>query len=118
MERCQQGDREAFGLLYTAMSDQLHRVCRRYVTDEDTANDLVHDSFILIFSKINSLKDTSKAEAWMQKVAQNLSLMYLQRHHPESVISLDELKEPLAVAAPANLANHLRRNHESRRCPA
>lgn len=103
VERCQQGDREAFGLLYTAMSDQLHRVCRRYVTDEDTANDLVHDSFILIFSKINSLKDTSKAEAWMQKVAQNLSLMYLQRHHPESVISLDELKEPLAVAAPPTL---------------
>ena len=57
VERCQQGDREAFGLLYTAMSDRLCHVCRRYVADEDVINDLLHDTFILIFSKIKTLNE-------------------------------------------------------------
>lgn len=100
VEQCQQGDREAFGLLYTTMSERLRRICRRYVADENTVNDLLHDSFILIFSKIKTLKDPSKAEAWMQKVTQNLSLMYLQQHKQGTTVPLDELKEPLDVAVP------------------
>ncbi|MBR5037827.1 MAG: sigma-70 family RNA polymerase sigma factor [Prevotella sp.] len=101
VERCQQGDRQAFGELYTAMADPLRQVCRHYVTDESVIDDLLHDSFLLIFSKINSLRDPSKAEAWMQKVTQNLSLIYLQKHKQQSAVTLDELKQPLAVAAPA-----------------
>ncbi|MBP5714459.1 MAG: sigma-70 family RNA polymerase sigma factor [Prevotella sp.] len=103
VEQCQQGDREAFGLLYTTMSDRLRQVCRHYVADENTVNDLLHDSFILIFSKIKTLKDPSKAEAWMQKVTQNLSLMYLQQHKQGCAIPIDELKEPLDVDAPSVL---------------
>lgn len=98
-ERCQQGDREAFGLLYTRMADRLRMVCRRYVSDENTVNDLLHDAFILIFSKINTLNDPAKAEAWMQKVTQNLALKYLHRHQQAPVISLDELEKPLTAAS-------------------
>ena len=101
VERCQQGDREAFGLLYAAMSERLCRVCRRYVADEEVVNDLLHDTFILIISKIKTLKEPSNAEAWMQKVAQNLSLTYLQKQKQQSKVSLDGLKDTLAVAAPA-----------------
>ena len=100
VERCQRGDREAFGQLYEAMYERLRKVCRHYVADESAVDDLLHDSFLLIFSKINSLSDTSKAEAWMQKVTQNLALAYVQHHKQESLISLDELKQPLAAAAP------------------
>ena len=69
VEQCQQGDREAFGQLYTLMHDRLFSVCQRYVPDKSTSEDLLHDAFLLIFSKIGSIKDTSKAEAWMQKVS-------------------------------------------------
>lgn len=100
VERCQRGDREAFGQLYEAMYERLRQVCRRYVADENAVDDLLHDSFLLIFSKIGSVKDVSKAESWMQKVTQNLALAYVQHHKQESLISLDELKQPLTAAAP------------------
>ena len=103
VERCQQGDREAFGLLYTTMSDRLRKVCRRYVTDEETVNDLLHDSFILIISKIHTLKDLSKPEAWMKKVMKNLTLNYLQHQKQNPEVYLDDLSEPLAVAAPTTV---------------
>ena len=102
-QRCQQGDREAFGQLYTLMSDRLRKVCRRYVSDENNVNDLLHDSFVLIFSKINTLNDPSKTEAWMQKVTQNLAIRYLQEHQQQPVISLDELEKPLTVASPETM---------------
>lgn len=93
VEQCQRGDREAFGQLYTLMHDRLLRVCQRYVPDETTCEDLLHDAFLLIFSKIDSIKDISKAEAWMQKVTQNLALTYLQQRKQKHEVPLDSIKE-------------------------
>ena len=93
VEQCQQGDREAFGQLYTLMHDRLFSVCQRYVPDKSTSEDLLHDAFLLIFSKIGSIKDTSKAEAWMQKVTQNLTLAYLQQHKQKHVVPFDSINE-------------------------
>lgn len=99
VEQCQQGNREAFGELYTLMHDPLLKVCQRYVPDESTSEDLLHDAFLLIFSKIGSLKDTSRAEAWMQKVTSNLSLAYLQHRKQQPIVPLDDIKDATAVPA-------------------
>ena len=103
VQRCQQGDREAFGQLYILMSDRMRKVCLRYVNDENTVNDLLHDSFVLIFSKINTLNNPSKAEPWMLKIAHNLSVTYLQQSQQQPVVSLDALEEPLTVASPETM---------------
>ena len=100
VERCQRGDREAFGQLYEAMYERLRKVCRHYVANENTVDDLLHDSFLLIFSKIDSLRDTSKAEAWMQKVTQNLALAYVQNHKQQPTVSLDEIEPSMTAVAP------------------
>ena len=106
VEQCQRGDREAFGQLYTLMHDRLLRVCQRYVPDETTCEDLLHDAFLLIFSKIDSIKDISKAEAWMQKVTQNLALTYLQQRKQKHEVPLDGIKEAaVSVDMGCNLEN-------------
>lgn len=96
-ERCQQGDREAFALLYTATRQQLRSVCLRYVQNETVADDLLHDAFLLIFSKIKELKDTSRAEAWMKMVARRVALLYLR--HQEKTASLSEAADMATPAA-------------------
>ena len=72
--RCQQGDEQAFGLLYTKMHDRLRRICRNYATDDETASDLLHDSFLLIMSKIGTIGNPRKAEKWMTTVTRTSSL--------------------------------------------
>ena len=94
VERCQQGDREAFGQLYTLTYDRLRQICRRYVSNEATVDDLLHDAYLLIFTKIDSLNDTSKADAWMQRVVQNLALAYVARTKQQTAVALDSLQEP------------------------
>lgn len=93
VERCQRGEQEAFGQLYTLTYARLRNVCRQFISNKDDIDDLLHDAYYLIFTKINTLNDTSKAEAWMQKVVQNLSLTYLQQHKQRPVTSLDDMKE-------------------------
>jgi RNA polymerase sigma-70 factor (ECF subfamily) len=94
VEQCQRGDREAFGQLYTTMYDRLRNQCRHYVTNESTLDDLLHDAFLIIFNKIGSLKDTSRAEAWMQKVTHNLVLTYINQHKHQTMVPLEEINEP------------------------
>ena len=98
VERCQQGDREAFGQLYTLTYDRLRQMCRRYVSNESTIDDLLHDAYLLIFTKIGSLKDASKADAWMQRVVQNLALAYANHAKQQTVVALDCLQEPPAIS--------------------
>ena len=78
IDACKQGEREALGNLYKAYSDRLKRICLHYVADESTAEDILHDAFIIIFTSIKSLKDNSKLEGWMITIVRNLSLRFLQ----------------------------------------
>lgn len=106
VRRCQQGDRQAMGLLYTDMHDELMGICRHYVTDKATAEDLLHDSFLLIFSKIGDLRSPEKARGWMHTVVKNVALLYVQRHQAHQTVPLDDLAssrqidDPTAILPP------------------
>lgn len=85
IDACKQGEREALGNLYKAYSDRLLRICQHYVADESTAEDILHDAFIIIFTSIKSLKDNSKLEGWMITIVRNLSLRYLQSTEKDDI---------------------------------
>ena len=78
LERCKKGDKEALGLLYTTYSRRMMRVICHYVPDLDTAQDILHDGFLIIFSRINQLRNAEKLEYWMGTIMKNLALRYLQ----------------------------------------
>lgn len=105
-ERCQQGDREAFAQLYTAMREPLRTLCLSFVKNEAVADDLLHDAFLLIFSKIGELKDTSCTEAWMKTVMRRVALLYLRKQHQQVPLSASPELTTFAVEnnAEPNLA--------------
>ena len=86
IDACKQGERKALGNLYKAYSDRLKRICLHYVVDESTAEDILHDAFIIIFTSINSLKDNSKLEGWMITIVRNLSLRFLQSTEKSNIL--------------------------------
>ncbi len=83
-ERCQQGDREAFALLYTAMREPLRTLCL----------------------SIGELKDTSCTEAWMKTVTRRVALLYLRQQHQQVPLSASPELTAFAVEnnAEPNLA--------------
>lgn len=55
LERCKKGDKEALGLLYTTYSKRMMCVICHYIPDLNAARDILHDGFLIIFSRINQL---------------------------------------------------------------
>ena len=102
-ERCQQGDQQAFGQLYTLTYDKLRKVCRQFISNETDIDDVLHDAYYLIFTKIKTLRDASKVEAWMQKVVQNVALTYLEERKKQTVVPLDSVKD--AAVMPASVTS-------------
>ena len=94
IDACKNGDKEALGELYTTYANRLLGVCRHYVKDDNSAHDILHDAFIIIFMSIQDLKDESKLEGWMITIVRNLSLKYIQNtekrsHTPLSCLNIE-----------------------------
>lgn len=78
IQRCQSGDREAFGILYQTYLVRMYRIVAYYVHNQDAVWDILHDGFLIAFASISSLKDAEKVESWLISIMKNLSLQYLK----------------------------------------
>lgn len=76
IELCKAGDENALGTLYTNYAPRMKRLCKRYVGDESLAEDILHDGFIIIMSRIGQLHDASKLESWMATIMKNLAIRH------------------------------------------
>jgi len=70
-----QKDNDAFTYLYDHYSGALYGVIRQIVTDTETANDVLQESFVNIWKRIDSY-DESKGRlfTWMINVARNAAI--------------------------------------------
>ena len=93
IERCRQGDADALEELYKSYAPRLRSVCRRYVSNEDLVNDALHDAFVVIFTSFDSLREDSKAEAWMISIARNVALKCNDYAEVLPTISIEEINE-------------------------
>ena len=94
IERCRQGDADALGELYKAYAQRMRGVCRRYVSDEQTISDVLHDSFVIIFTSFDKLRDDRKAEAWMMSITRNVASKYKDHLAKMTFVQLEDA-EPL-----------------------
>ncbi len=63
---------------YTNISPKLLGICRRYIKDVATAEDIVQDSFIVAIQKEKTLKDTKAINGWLSKIVINMAIHHLK----------------------------------------
>ena len=90
IERCRQGDADALGELYKAYVQKMRGVCRRYISDEQAISDVLHDSFVIIFTSFDKLRDDRKAEAWMMSITRNVASKYKDHLEKMAFVQLEE----------------------------
>lgn len=80
-EQCKRGNNLARKELYECYSGRLFGVCLRYVGDRETAEDLLHDGFIHIFSVFDKFtwRGEGSLRAWMERVMINTLLQHLRK---------------------------------------
>ena len=63
------------------------------VGDEALAEDLVHDTFILILEHIGELRDASRLEPWMSLTLRRVALQYLRSWYARHISFPGELHQ-------------------------
>jgi len=96
IERCRQGDADALGELYKAYAQRMKGVCRRYVSDEQAVDDVLHDAFVIIFTSFDRLRDNRKAESWMMSITRNVASKYKDHLKTLSFVPLEEAESLVA----------------------
>ena len=57
----------------------MYGVCLRYACNKEIAQDLMHDGFITVFSKISSFRGEGSFEGWLRRIFVNTALGYLRK---------------------------------------
>jgi RNA polymerase sigma factor (sigma-70 family) len=66
---------------YTNISPKLLGICRRYIKDIATAEDIVQDSFITAIQKESELKTKDSLNSWLSRIVINRAINYLKKEH-------------------------------------
>lgn len=72
IKACKKQDRSAQKELYELYAPKMMAICLRYCGDRDTANDLLHDGFVKVFTQIKNFEEKGSFEGWMRKVFVNI----------------------------------------------
>jgi len=79
IEGAKRGDRKAQKAIYDSLSRKMFAVCLRYMGDRDSAEDILQDGFVTLFSKIDSYSGAGSFEGWVRKIFVNTALMSLRK---------------------------------------
>jgi len=80
ISRIQSGDNEALALLYDNYSAAIYGVIIRICKDEHDAKNLLQDTFLTIWKKIDSYdSDKGRFYTWAYRIAKNKSLNHIRK---------------------------------------
>ena len=100
MELIQAGDDKAFGTLVGRFQDRLLNFVGRIITDRETAEELVQETFLRIFKQKNSYTPEYAVSTWIYTIALNLARSELRKRKLRRFISLDFIKEEADIELP------------------
>ena len=114
IEGIQSGDREALRRLYERFSRFAMGVALRYVPEREDALDIVHDSFVVILTSINSFEYRGEGSLrnWVSKIVSHHAIDWIKKHEQLSFSDQmpDEIEEDEEVAmeeVPKDLLNEM-----------
>lgn len=79
IEGARAGDRRSQKAIYDLLSGKMYAVCLRYMGDRESAEDILQDGFVTLFSKIDSFSGDGSFEGWARKIFVNTALMSLRK---------------------------------------
>lgn len=78
---CKNKDRKAQKLLYDRYSPKMFGVCKRYVKNQEDAEDVLIDGFYKVLTHIHTFKGNGSFEGWIRRIVVNQALMFLRKKH-------------------------------------
>ena len=100
LARLRSGDREVFGPLVRRYEREMYGYLRRYLGDDDLADDVFQTTFLAVFRKIKQYEPGRAARPWLYTIATNQAIDALRKRNRQAdrradgVTTTDEDGEP------------------------
>ncbi|MFC2166354.1 RNA polymerase sigma factor [Acidobacteriota bacterium] len=78
VRRSREGDSQSMGLLYEQFKGRMFSLAYRYTYNAASAEDLLQDIFIRVFTHLETLDKDEAFPGWMYRIAVNTCLSYLR----------------------------------------
>ena len=99
LEACRQGDRRAQKQLFDLLAPKMYPVCLRYMANRESAQDVLQEGFITLFSRLDAYSGTGSFEGWARKIFVNSALMQLRK--TDALKVSDDIEEVRSLASEA-----------------
>ena len=93
IQRCLQGDREAFRPLVESYQNLVFRTIVRMVYDPELAKDLTQEVFVKAYMKLDTFDPKYPFRVWINRIAIHRAIDYLRKKRNEYLV----LDEPIAT---------------------
>jgi RNA polymerase sigma-70 factor (ECF subfamily) len=97
IEGCKRHDRKSQQAVYEQFGRVMYGVCLRYSSDAESAQDLLHDGFVKIFTNIKTFEGKGSFVGWMTRVFVNLALENIRKNKlkKQNVEDIENLSEDI-----------------------
>ncbi len=85
-----QGDRAAFGELVDRLKRPMFNLCMSHLRNEADAHDLVQDTFVKAFTRLDMFRPDSNFRAWVFRIAANGCIDRIRRRRTRRAEELDD----------------------------
>ena len=89
--------------IYQMFSGKLFAVCLKYAKNQADAEDVLQDSFIIIFNKIDQYKGKGSFEGWLKRITINVALQKYRQKTKLEVVRDDEFLDETFVDIEENI---------------
>ncbi|HET8809459.1 MAG TPA: RNA polymerase sigma factor [Flavobacteriaceae bacterium] len=91
IKACQQNDQTAQMEVYNRYCKAMYNIAFRIVKNGFEAEDIMQDSFLTAFTKLNTLKDVKMFGAWLKKIVVNNSIGHYKAKMKQQEIPLENV---------------------------
>ena len=98
VEACKRGDRKAQFELYKLYSKAMYNICMRMLNSAENAEDALQNSFVDVFSKLDSFRFESSIGAWIKRIVINNCINQIKKRR----LDFAELNDNLHFVADEN----------------
>lgn len=93
-QQAKKGDADALGQMYNTFAPKMRRICARQLGEgNDVIDDLLHDSFVLAYTSLDSLKEAEKLGTWLMAIVRNVTFRYMEVNASKGAQRLSTLQE-------------------------
>ncbi len=80
-----------FGILYETFADKVFKVAMVITKDKYLAEDIVQETFIKAYNKIDSILDLEKMGAWLSTIASRTAIDLIRKEKRSGTILVDDI---------------------------